>query len=230
MSTQETTTDSIQAVSFNIINNAGKKEDYAIPIEKVREIRAVEKITKVPRSEPFVLGIMNLRGLIIPVIDVKKKLGLCSEQKSNSKQRILVADLNGSLTGLLVDEVDQVMKIQTSEIEAPPQGAFDSYHYVQGIAKMGEKLVILLDVDGLLLGQKQQKQESTVNETENKTSPESQSDPQPASQPAPQSKQEPTESPDDSDINSLDDIPDELAEVFKEDEQGIPPAQIVRDT
>lgn len=206
--------DSIQVVSFNISGGSGKKEDYAIPIEKVREIRAVEKITKVPRSEPFVLGIMNLRGLIIPVIDVKKKLGLASQNKSGSKQRILVADLNGSLTGLLVDEVDQVMKIMTSEIEQPPQGAFDSYHYVQGIAKVNEKLIILLDVDSLL-GAKQE--------------PETKKAPQSAPNPQPQEKPEPTESSDNPTIESLDDIPDELAEVFKEDEQGIPPTQIVRD-
>jgi len=202
-------------VSFNIIGAAGKKEDYAIPIEKVREIRAVEKITKVPRSEPFVLGIMNLRGLIIPVIDVKKKLGLSSKSDSNSKQRILVADLSGSLTGLLVDEVDQVMRIQTDQIESPPQGAFDSYHYVQGIAKMNDRLIILLDVDGLLLGQKQEEEKQAGKASEHTT-------------PKTEAK-EPTEGPEGPTIESLDDIPDELAEVFKEDEQGVAPTQIVRD-
>ncbi|MBM2819378.1 MAG: hypothetical protein HW410_1060, partial [Nitrosarchaeum sp.] len=81
----QTISDSIQVVSFNIINS-GKKEDYAVPIEQVREIRAVEKITKVPHSEPYVKGIMNLRGSIIPVIDVKEKLGLDSGVNTNSSK------------------------------------------------------------------------------------------------------------------------------------------------
>lgn len=212
----QASTDSVQVVSFNIINSAGKKEDYAMPIEQVREIRAVEKITKVPRSESFVLGIMNLRGLIIPVIDVKKKLGLDSQNNSNSKQRILVADINGSLTGLLVDEVDQVIKIPTQEIEQPPQGAFDSYHYVKGIAKVNEKLVILLDIESLLLGQKQiESQKPTILPAQNTLTKEP--------------PKEPTEDLTIPTMQSIDDIPPELAEVFKEDEQGIPPTQIIRE-
>ena len=214
MTEQTISMDSIQVVSFNILN-LGKKEDYAIPIEQVREIRPVEKITKVPRSESHVKGIMNLRGLIIPVIDVKEKLGLGSGAANSSKQRILVAEVNGALTGLLVDEVDQVMRIQTKDIEQAPQGAFDSYHYVQGIAKINERLVILLDV-GLLLGQKKPDEPKKTT--------------QPLKEQKPAEKQEqapPTEStiaeP------TIDDIPAELAEVFKEDEQGIPPTQISRD-
>lgn len=217
---QSASLDSIQVVSFNIINSAGKKEDYAIPIEQVREIRSVEKITKVPRSESYVKGIMNLRGLIIPVIDVKQKLGLDSQNNSNTKQRILVADLNNSLTGLLVDEVDQVMRINTKDIDQAPQGALESYHYVKGIAKVNERLVILLDVEGLLMGSKE-KQDAQLQ------------DAKPA-QTAPQPPAEPTVSTlpagNDLTIQSVDEIPSELAEVFKEDAEGIPPTQIIRET
>lgn len=151
MMAQSVSADSIQVVSFSIVNSAGKKEDYAVPIEQVREIRAVEKITKVPRSESYVKGIMNLRGLIIPVIDVKEKLGLSSEGKSNAaRQRILVAEVSGVLTGLLVDEVDQVMRLQTKDIEEAPQSVLESHNYIKGIAKINEKLVVLLDVVKLL--------------------------------------------------------------------------------
>ncbi len=146
----QTVSDSLQVVSFNIIHSSGKKEDYAVPIEQVREIRAVEKITKVPHSEPHVKGIMNLRGLIIPVIDVKEKLGLDSVNTNSSKQRILVAEVNNSLTGLLVDEVDQVMRIQTKDIEPAPQNVLESSNYVKGIVKSNEKLIVLLDVAKLL--------------------------------------------------------------------------------
>ncbi|MBM2852277.1 MAG: hypothetical protein HW420_824, partial [Candidatus Nitrosotenuis sp.] len=98
-----------------------------------------------------VKGIMNLRGSIIPVIDVKEKLGLDSGVNTNSsKQRILVAEVNNSLTGLLVDEVDQVMRIQTKDIEPVPQGSLESRNYVKGIAKSDKKLIVLLDVTKLL--------------------------------------------------------------------------------
>gem|GEM_PF-297773 len=217
--------ESIQAVSFSIVNPAGKKEDYAVPIEQVREIRAVEKITKVPRSESYVKGIMNLRGLIIPVIDVKEKLGLGSDGKSNStKQRILVAEINSTLTGLLVDEVDQVMHLQTKDIEAAPQGAFESYNYINGIAKINEKLVILLDVEGLLGGSKE-KPESLSN-TQSK-SQETKSIEKPAQTQKPQQTEN---TPANAQKPFDDNIPPELAEVFKEDEQGIPPTQIVRES
>jgi purine-binding chemotaxis protein CheW len=221
MMAQSVSAESIQAVSFSIVNPAGKKEDYAVPIEQVREIRAVEKITKVPRSESYVKGIMNLRGLIIPVIDVKEKLGLGSDGKSNStKQRILVAEVSGTLTGLLVDEVDQVMRLQTKDIETAPQGAFESYNYINGIAKINEKLVILLDVEGLLGGSKE-KQENLPN-----TQPKSQT--KSSEKPAKTQKQQ-TENT--ANAQPLDDnIPPELAEVFKEDAQGIPPTQIIRET
>ncbi|MEM4240734.1 MAG: chemotaxis protein CheW [Candidatus Nitrosotenuis sp.] len=210
-------TDTIQVVSFNIVGSSGKKEDYAIPIEQVREIRAVEKITKVPRSESYVKGIMNLRGLIIPVIDVKEKLGLGSGS-SSSKQRILVADVKGSLTGLLVDEVDQVMRIQTKDIEQAPQGAFESYHYIKGIAKVNERLLILLDTESFLVGQKETQQNSPpkTKQTEQTQKPNIEQAPQKTEKTDPQ----PT----------IDDIPAELAEVFKEDAEGIPPTQIQRES
>ena len=150
MSTQILTTDSFQVVTFCLVDNQ-KREDYAIPIEQVREIRAVESITNIPKAKSYVKGIMNLRGLIIPVIDVKEKLGLASDvQTSSTKQRILVIEVNSTQTGLLVDEVDQVMRIQTKDLEQAPQTVLESHNYIKGIAKINQKLVILLDVVKLL--------------------------------------------------------------------------------
>jgi purine-binding chemotaxis protein CheW len=146
MSAQVLAVDSFQAVTFCLIDKQ-KKEDYAIPIEQVREIRAVESITNIPKAKSYVKGIMNLRGQIIPIIDVKERLGLGSDSQANSsKQRILVIDVNGSLTGLLVDEVDQVMRMQTKDLDAAPQTVLESHNYIKGIAKINQKLVVLLDV------------------------------------------------------------------------------------
>src|SRR5574338_704375 len=150
MSTQVISTDSFQAVTFCLIDGQ-KKEEYAIPIEQIREIRAVESITNIPKAKSHVKGIMNLRGLIIPVIDVKEKLGVSSEEKaSSSKQRILVAEVNGMQTGFLVDEVDQVMRIQTKDLESAPQSVSESHNYIKGIVKLNQRLVVLLDVARLL--------------------------------------------------------------------------------
>lgn len=150
MSTQVATLESFQVVTFAILDNH-KKEEYAIPIEQVKEIRAVESVTKVPKAKSFVKGIMNLRGQIIPVIDVKEKLELSSDEKINTaKQRILVAEVNNSLTGLLVDEVDEVMRLQAKDVENAPQSMLESHNYINGIAKVNEKLIVLLDVVRLL--------------------------------------------------------------------------------
>ena len=150
MSAQVLTTDSFQVVTFCLVDNQ-KREDYAIPIEQVREIRAVESITNIPKAKSYVKGIMNLRGLIIPIIDVKEKLGLASGAKTSSaKQRILVIEVNNTQTGLLVDEVDQVLRIQTKDLEQAPQTVLESHNYIKGIAKINQKLVILLDVVKLL--------------------------------------------------------------------------------
>ncbi len=151
MSTQMLSVDSFQAVTFCLVDKQ-KKEDYAIPIEQVREIRAVESITSIPNAKSYVKGIMNLRGLIIPVIDVKEKIGFVSEGQTNSaKQRILVIEVNGIQTGLLVDEVDQVMRIQTKDLESAPQTVLEAHNYIKGIAKLDQKLVVLIDVVKLLI-------------------------------------------------------------------------------
>ena len=216
MSTQVASTDTIQVVSFMLHNQAGKKEDYAIPIEQVREIRSVEKITRVPKSESHVKGIMNLRGLIIPVIDVKEKLGLGAQNTNAAKQRILVTTVADSLTGLLVDEVDQVMRIQTKDIDSAPQTTSESHHYIQGIAKLDQRLVILLDAEVLLLGKKEEQPETKPTEPKQaETKPE----------PKPQTEMKQVEQSN----QTIEDIPPELAAVFAEDQQGIAPTQIIRE-
>ena len=215
MSTQVLTVDSFQAVTFCLLGEQ-KKEDYAIPIEQVREIRAVESITNIPNARSYVKGIMNLRGLIIPVIDVKEKLGLGTHTAADSKQRILVANIADSLTGLLVDEVDQVMRIQTKDIDSAPQGATESHHYIKGIAKLDQRLIILLDAEALLLG----KRESVEKEAKQSESSEV---PKVSETKSTEMAQVETAN------QTINDIPPELAAVFAEDEQGIPPTQIIRE-
>ena len=140
----------LQAVVFNLIDQkTNKKEDYGVSIEQVREIRPLESITKVPNAKSYVRGVMNLRGMIIPVIDVKEKLGFSNETTSQ-KSRILVADVDGKLTGLLIDEVDQVMRIPLKEIETDLSSNLESLEYIKGVAKISGRLIVILDIQKLL--------------------------------------------------------------------------------
>ncbi len=140
----------LQAVVFSLVNQeTGKKEDYGVSIEQVREIRPIESITKVPNSKRYIKGVMNLRGMIVPIMDVKEKLGFNNVTPS-PKARILVADVQSKLTGLLIDEVDQVMRIPIKEIETHLSGGLESLEYIKGVAKTSGKLVVLLDIVKLL--------------------------------------------------------------------------------
>lgn len=152
MVTETVLSDTIQVVTFSITEKSTKKGNYAVPIDQVKEIRTVDAITKIPKSKSYVKGIMNLRGKIIPIVDVNGKIGvLTSGNADSSKQRILVADVNDTLTGLLVDEVNEVMRLSTKEIEPAPPGTFEANTYIKGIANVKDKLIVLLDVSKFLL-------------------------------------------------------------------------------
>lgn len=141
----------LQIVVFSLLDSKlHKKEEYGVLIEQVREIRPLESITKVPNAKSYVLGVMNLRGMIVPVIDVKEKLGFSSDGTSSPKARVLVADVGGHLTGLLIDEVDQVMRITSKEVETNLSGGLELLEYVKGVAKISGRLVVLLDMEKLL--------------------------------------------------------------------------------
>ncbi|PBO85493.1 MAG: chemotaxis protein [Thaumarchaeota archaeon] len=150
MSTTTVVSETIQVVTFTITGKSSKPGNYAVPIEQVKEIRTVDAITKIPRSKDYVKGIMNLRGKIIPIVDVNEKIGVTNTETDSSKQRILVADVNDTLTGLLVDEVNEVQRLSLNEIEAPPDGSFEDGAYIKGIANIKDRLIVLLDVSKFL--------------------------------------------------------------------------------
>ena len=150
MSTTTTISETIQVVTFTITGKSSKPGNYAVPIEQVKEIRIVDAITKIPRSKGYVKGIMNLRGKIIPIVDVNEKIGVTSTETDSTKQKILVADVNDTLTGLLVDEINEVQRLSLNEIEAPPAGSFEDDSYIKGIANIKDRLIVLLDVSKFL--------------------------------------------------------------------------------
>ena len=149
--TSEVIVSDFQIIIFRLYDEEkNKQENYGISIDQVKEIRPLESITVIPNSPPYVKGVMNLRGVIIPIIDLKEKLGFTKTHTINSKMMILVAEIDSKLVGLLTDGVDQVMKIPSSDVHCNVSGGFESIPYVLGVAKTGEKLIVLLDL-GILL-------------------------------------------------------------------------------
>ncbi len=102
---------SFKVISFSLVNESNKKkENYAVPIEQIKEIRNFSEITNVPKAKKYVKGVMNLRGLIIPVIDIKKRLGFGDVDIQNqSNYKIIIADVRDSIYGIIVDKVEQLI-------------------------------------------------------------------------------------------------------------------------
>ncbi len=135
----------LQIVGFRIGN-----ETYGVRIGAVREIVRVPEITAVPSAPDTVEGVINLRGKIIPVMDLRKRFGL-TEISSDKRNRILVVELDNKLLGLIVNSASEVLKIPPSEIEAPGSVFADGESgYVTGVGKLKGRLIILLDISKLL--------------------------------------------------------------------------------
>jgi purine-binding chemotaxis protein CheW len=134
-----------QVVGFRIGN-----ETYGVRIGSVREIVRVPEITIVPNAPDIIEGVINLRGKIIPVMDLRKRFGSSGIQP-DKKNRILVVELENKLLGLIVSSASEVLKIPPSEIESPGSVfAEGESSYVTGVGKLKGRLIILLDIARLL--------------------------------------------------------------------------------
>jgi len=134
-----------QVVGFRIGN-----ETYGVRIGAVREIVRVPEITSVPNAPDAIEGVINLRGKIIPVMDLRKRFGIEAVQP-DKKNRILVVELENKLLGLIVSSASEVLKIPPSEIAAPSTVfAEGESSYVTGVGKLKGRLIILLDIARLL--------------------------------------------------------------------------------
>jgi len=135
----------LQVVGFRIGN-----ETFGVRIGSVREIVRVPEITAVPSAPETVEGVINLRGKIIPVMDLRKRFGQ-SDIQPDKKNRILVVELENKLVGLIVNAASEVLKIAPSEIEAPGNLFTEGESsYVTGVGKLKGRLIILLDIAKLL--------------------------------------------------------------------------------
>ena len=135
----------LQLVSFKV----GEAE-FGVDILRVQEINKMMELTVVPNTPSFVEGVVNLRGRIIPVINLRSRLGL-DVKKYDAETRIIVVDLHDKTIGFIVDEVKEVLRIPKSITEAPPEivSGVDS-EYITAIGKLEDRLLILLDLTKVL--------------------------------------------------------------------------------
>ncbi|NLB88497.1 MAG: chemotaxis protein CheW [Syntrophomonadaceae bacterium] len=139
----------VQLVVFTL-----KQEDqiceYGVPITKVQEIISMTTPTKMPQTPDFVEGIINLRGKIIPIIDLKKRFDMGKSNITNDTRSVIV-EVEGQTVGIIVDEVSEVLRLQVDNIEPPPAviGGITA-EYLTGVGKLDNRLLILLDMDKIL--------------------------------------------------------------------------------
>ncbi len=138
------------AKDLHIVGFRIGRETFGVPIALVHEIVRVPDITAVPDAPEYVEGVINLRGKIIPVIDLRKRFGE-KEITSTKKNRILVAEVDEKRVGLIVDAASEVLKIPPSEIDAPPN-VFEEgeLNYVTGVGKLQGRLIMMVELSKIL--------------------------------------------------------------------------------
>ncbi len=140
-----TSTQLLQLVSFLI-----EEEEFGVDILNVQEIIRPVDITRVPNAPAFVEGVINLRGRIVPVVDLRKRFNL-PQRERDKNSRIIVVELGDKIVGFMVDAVREVLRVDPAVIEPPPELAIGiDAHYITGVAKLEDRLLILLDLERIL--------------------------------------------------------------------------------
>lgn len=144
----------MQLVGFTIGNS-----QFGVDILMVQEIIRGAPVTSIPSAPNFVEGVINLRGNILPVIDLRKRLNLYGERPLQIKNWVLLLDIKGKITGFLVDSVTEVLKVPKDQLEPAPELVMDGLksQYLQGVCDIGPQLLIILDFNRILLQEELQK-------------------------------------------------------------------------
>ena len=141
-------TDGSQYLTFTL-----GQEEYGVEILKVQEIKGYSSVTPLPNTPSYIKGVMNLRGTIIPVVDLRTKFAM-AEAEYNQFTVIIVVTVGTKVVGLVVDAVSDVLNIPKLDIQATPDfGSQVDVRFISGISKAGEKLVVLLDIDKVVRGE-----------------------------------------------------------------------------
>lgn len=135
----------LQLVSFFI-----GSEEFGVDILYVQEINRMSQVTKVPNAPDFVDGVINLRGRVIPVIDLRLRLGM-PKKEADKNTRIIVMEVTGKTVGFIVDSVNEVLRVPKSVTEAPPELAVGiNAEYIKAVGKLEDRLLILIDLEKIL--------------------------------------------------------------------------------
>ncbi len=132
------------------ISFAVGEETYGLELLRVKEVIRVREITRLPQAPSFVKGIINLRGDVIPLMDLRDRFGL-EPRRQTTQTRVIVVEVDGRLVGMVVDSASQVVRIAADQIDAPPPVLRGPpQEFITGVGKLGDRLVILLDPDVIL--------------------------------------------------------------------------------
>ncbi|HSH25776.1 MAG TPA: chemotaxis protein CheW [Massilibacterium sp.] len=126
-----------------------ENEEYCIPIHQVQGIERMEYITRVPGTYSFVTGVINLRGVVTPIIDLRKRLGLAVSDY-NEGTRIIIVSVGEIEVGLIVDAANDVLDLPVHKIEPPPEFEETKEEYIQGVVNVDQRLLILLNLEKVL--------------------------------------------------------------------------------
>jgi len=142
-------TDSLETLSKYIVFQLKDKE-YAIPVSQVKGIEKVGHITRVPKTKSFVKGVINLRGVITPIIDLRTRFTLENESFDEST-RVIIVSFKDLEVGFIVDAANDVLDVETSLIEPTPEVVgVEEAEFINGVAKVGKRLLILIDLEKVL--------------------------------------------------------------------------------
>jgi len=147
---QAPTAPSLQERELHLVVFRLDREEYAVPIDLVREVVRVADVTRVPQAPAHIRGVMNLRGRILPIVEIRTRLDLGPAELTPAS-RVVVVDIAGRILGLLVDSVGQVAKVGERLVAAPPDEIRSAgADAVTGVARIGTRLLVLLDLTRLL--------------------------------------------------------------------------------
>ena len=145
--TETTTTGAREYLTFRL-----DQEEYGIDILKVQEIRGYEPPTRIAHAPAFIKGVVNLRGTIIPIVDMRLKFN-CSKAEYNSFTVVIILNLRNRVVGIVVDSVSDVMELAADNVKAAPdiESVIDN-DCILGLGSVGERMLILLDIEKLMSG------------------------------------------------------------------------------
>jgi len=125
-------------------------EEYGVEILKVQEIRGLDAITRLPDAPPYIRGVINLRGIIVPVVDMRLKFGL-AQARQDATTVMIVLNVVGRVVGMIVDSVSDVLRIGAAQINPPPEiAATIDQQFLTGLATQDDRMLILLDIERLM--------------------------------------------------------------------------------